>query len=163
MIENKSPTDWLKRIALWSVVFAVGVLVGLGNAWLGGKLLRKYRPQLVNDRSVDHGAVTFTISATIDGADRFVFTRDSVTNKHMSWSPPRNVIFDEQPWVDLSQTAPGWLEMSSNLDLGKATILDRQSRDVITLEHTAEGFDLFFADTAMGAGKYEVKIRIPRK
>ena len=158
MVDTKNSTGWLKRIALWSVIFGIGALVGIGNAWLGGKLLRKYHPPVT-----DHGSVTLTISATIDGADRLVFTHDSVTNKHLSWSPPRNVFFNEQPWVDLSQTPPSWLEMSSNLDLGKATIVNRQSRDVITLEHTAEGFDVYFADTPMGAGKYDVIIRIPRK
>ena len=53
--------------------------------------------------------------------------------------------------------------MAGNLDLPGASIVVRKGRDVIALERTADGFELIFADTQMGAAAYEVTISIPRK
>ena len=119
------------------------------------------RPQ--NGASHSRGAVTITLSATIDGSDRFVFTRDSAYDDHARWSVPRNVFFNGEPWEDLSQPPPGWPELARNLELNKAVILTRRGRDVIALESTTEGFDVYFADTPMSAGEYEVTISIPQK
>jgi hypothetical protein len=49
------------------------------------------------------------------------------------------------------------------VNLQRARIQTRTGRDLIVLETTAEGFDLYFADTPMGAGKYSVTIAIPKK
>lgn len=153
-MEPTTQAQWLKRIILWTGLFGAGVLLGLGYGWFGGQWLDRYR--------ASHGT-TITLAASIDGTDRFSFTPDQASNKHMTWGPPKSVLFNGTPWVDLSQAPPGWKEMSRKLDLRKATIVTRKGRDVIFLEHTAVGFDLIFADTAFGAGSYEVKVLIPRK
>ena len=120
---------------------------------------RQPQPQVVRPGE----PVTITISATIDGSDRFIFTRDIAYNDHSRWSPPQKVVFNGQPWEDLSQPPPGWSELVKDLELGKARILTRKGRDLIALESTPDGFDVYFADTQMGAGNYEVTISVPRK
>jgi hypothetical protein len=132
--------------------------VGAEIAWLVGLGQRKPVAE-----GASRGAVTLSISATIDGSDRFIFTRDTVYNEHMRWSPPRDVVFNGEPWEDLSQPPKGWSELVQALDLTKATIVTRKGRDMIALEPTADGFDLYLADITMGAGPYEVTISIPRK
>ena len=109
------------------------------------------------------GAAELTLTATLDGSERFIFTRDNVWNEHGRWAPPTEVFINGQPWEDLSRAPESWAEFAASLDLNKATILTRNGRDIIALEPTAEGFDLYVADTQMGAAKYSVTISIPRK
>jgi hypothetical protein len=149
-----------KRVLLWSGLFLIGVLLGFAIACLAG--FPQSRPESRLAARV-HGAVELTFTATIDGSERFIFTRDNVWNEHGRWSPPTEVVFNGQPWEDLSQAPDGWAEFAAELDLSKATILTRNGRDTIALEPTAEGFDLYLADTQMGAAKYSVTISIPRK
>ena len=99
----------------------------------------------------------------IDGSERFIFTQDTAWNNHGHWQAPKDVLFNGTPWDDLSQAPPGWAALAPTLDLGKAAITVRNGRDIIALETTKEGFDLYFADTHMGAAKYSVTISIPRK
>jgi hypothetical protein len=150
-----------KRVLLCSGLFLAGVLAGLGIAWLAGL----FRPR-VNISPATKGsqdAVTVTLSATIDGSDRFIFTRDNVWNEHGRWQPPQKVLFNGEPWEDLSLAPPGWAELAGDLDLRRAGLLTREGRDIIALEATAEGFDVLFADTPMGAATYSATISIPRK
>jgi hypothetical protein len=151
----------LKRLLLCSGLFLAGVLVGLGIAWLAGSLRSPatIRPITAGARS----AITVTLSATIDGSDRFIFTHDTVWNEHGRWQPPQKVLFNGEPWEDLSQAPPGWPELARDLDLRRAGLLTREGRDMVALEVTAEGFDLLFADTQMGAATYSATISIPRK
>lgn len=157
-MDGKGPRRWLKRAGLWAGVFLAGVLAGTQFAWLVRAWQHKHNPG-DNPR----GAVTIALSATIDGSDRFIFTPDIAYDEHGRWGPPQNVVFNGQPWADLTQPPPGWPELVKDLDLARATILTRKGRDVIALEPTPEGFDVFFADTQMGAGEYEVTISIPKK
>ncbi len=53
--------------------------------------------------------------------------------------------------------------MAGNLDLPGASIVVRKGRDVIALERTAEGFELIFTGTQMGAAAYEGTLSIPKK
>ena len=108
-------------------------------------------------------ALTITISALVDGSERFVFTRDNVWDEHGHWQIPKEVTFNGEPWPDLSAPPPQWDKLAANLDLTKAVLLQRKGRDIIALEKTAEGFDLYFADTQMGAAVYEATISIPLK
>jgi len=146
---------------MWSGLFVIGSLIGFGIAWALGSL--KHRRDGRTSADAPRSAVEVTISATIDGSERFIFTRDSAWDDHGRWQPPKDVMFNETPWVDLSQAPPGWAEMAPALDLRKAVITVRNGRDIIALEPTAEGFDLYFADTHMGSAKYSVTISIPRK
>jgi len=141
-------------------LFLLNVLLGLAIALLiKTSPNRSHAPLAVRPA----GAVELSLSATVDGSERFIFTRDNVWDQHGHWQPPTEVLFNGQPWEDLSQGPAGWAEFAANLDLNKATILTRNGRDIIALEPTAEGFDLYIADTQMGAAKYSVTISIPRK
>jgi hypothetical protein len=99
------------------------------------------------------------ISATVDGSGRIVFTRDTVRYIHLHYKRPDEVKVGSQVWTDFSSPLPGW--NGANLDLKKASIVKRQGRDVIALEHTADGFDLYFVDSPVGPGYYEVTVAIP--
>ncbi|HUJ09238.1 MAG TPA: hypothetical protein VL171_04365 [Verrucomicrobiae bacterium] len=103
------------------------------------------------------------ISATVDGSERFVFTPHSVCYEHKFWSRPTNVTFNGEPWTDLDHTPLSWPNLSRHLDLSRAWIVKRQGRDVIALEHTANGFDLYLCDSPNGSAYYEVIIAVPRR
>jgi len=118
------------------------------------------------DRSVEvavtvHSGVTVTISAVVDGSDRFVFTAGSVVYEHGNQRPAQNVIFGGQPWDDLRRSPAAWPALAAGRDLGKARIVSRKGRDVIALEHVPDGFVLWFADTHSGESRYEVTIALP--
>jgi len=102
------------------------------------------------------------ISATVDGSGRLVFTRDSLTYAHKHWSPPTHLMVDGEPWSDLDTTPPAWSDISAGLDLSKAWIVKRSGRDVIALEATPDGFDLYLSDSPNGHDDYEVIIALPR-
>ncbi len=104
-----------------------------------------------------------TLSAIIDGSGRFIFTTNSVRIDNRHYNPPADILFDGEPWTDVKSPPPGWLEVAPELDLSRARIVQRRGRDLIALELTEEGFDLFYADTAGGSGPYVVTIAIPRK
>lgn len=103
------------------------------------------------------------LTATVDGSGRIIFNGDSARYEHKFWTPPWNVTFDGEAWTDLGQTPTGWSTLSRQLDLARAHIVSRSGRDVIALEPTAEGFDLYLNDTPNGADNYEVTIAIPRR
>ena len=109
------------------------------------------------------GTSEIKLSAVVDGSDRFVFAGESAWNEHLQWQPPRNVLLNDAPWTDLTIAPTGWPERAREIDLTKATIVDRKGRDVITLEPTADGFVVYFSDTPMGSANYEVTITVPRK
>ncbi|MEY4387822.1 MAG: hypothetical protein RLY20_3105 [Verrucomicrobiota bacterium] len=102
-----------------------------------------------------------TLSATVDGSGRIVFTRASAHYEHKFWSPPWNVIFDGQPWTDLNRSPANWAALGNELDLSRARVFERKGRDVIALEPTADGFDLYLSDTPNGADDYAITLAIP--
>lgn len=150
-----------RKIRWWFGLFVCATLSGFVIAWWLGSLSRER--SRVGETLSRPEAVEIIISATVDGSERFIFTADSVWNDHGQWQRPKDVTFNGQPWEDVSQAPSGWTEMASTLDLRKATITVRNGRDVIALEPTDEGFDLYLADTQMGSGKYSVTISIPKK
>ena len=72
-------------------------------------------------------------------------------------------IHDGEPWTKLDQTPAAWRDYSRRLDLSKARIVQRQGRDVIALEQTPDGFDLYLCDSPNGAADYDVTVAIPRR
>ena len=105
----------------------------------------------------------FRITASVDGSGRIIFTAQDVRYEHKHWSPPWNVTFNGEPWSSLESTPAGWRELSGHLDLTKAWIVRRIGRDVIALEQTREGFDLYLDDSPNGAADYEVTVAIPQR
>lgn len=103
------------------------------------------------------------LTATIDGSGVFVFTREDVRYKHKSWGRPDKVTFNGNHWSHLDRVPDGWRYWAAEVDLTRARIVERQGRDVIALEHTADGFDLYFSDAPNGAGPYSVTIAIPKR
>ena len=140
-------------------LFLAGAIIGFEIAWLLG--LTRGRVQTVS--AAPRETITLSLSAEIDGSERFIFTPDRVWNEHGRWGPPKNVKFNGVPWNNLSQSPANWTEMATYLDLPAAKILTREGRDVIALEPSQDGFELLIADTLMGAGNYTVTISIPKK
>lgn len=106
---------------------------------------------------------TIRISANVDGSGRFIFTPEDVRYEHKFWSPPSDVAFNGEPWTDLDQSPPGWRDLGRQLDLSRAQIVERRGRDVIALEQTENGFDLYLCDSPNGSEEYGVTIAIPRR
>jgi len=148
-----------RRLLLWSGIFLAGALAGFLAAWILAAVRHKDTFQTTAARE----DVILNFSATIDGSGRFIFTPDQAWYEHGRWSPPTKVVFNDTPWPDLAQPPPGWLELAPALDLRNAKLVMRKGRDIVALEPTEQGFELLFADTQMGAAKYEVTISIPRK
>lgn len=148
----------MKRLLAGAGLFTAGLMAGLALV-----LLLAARDQKPKEVRSSGASMLITFSATIDGSDRFVFAPDNVWNIHGQWGQPKNVIFNGDPWLDLSQPPAGWAELAKGLDLPGASIAVRKGRDVIALERTADGFELLFADTQMGSATYEVTLSIPRK
>lgn len=103
------------------------------------------------------------ISARVDGSGRIIFTRKSVRYVHKHWRRPNHVLFDGEPWTKLDRTPVPWSDFGDRLDLSKAWIVKRNGRDVIALEHTPDGFDLYLSDSPNGGADYAVTIAIPRR
>lgn len=113
----------------------------------------------------DYGAVDaklLKITAYVDGSGRFIFTNQKVRHEHRNWEPPVDVSFGGEAWSNLAATPAVWRMIGSQLNLREAKIVSRKGRDIIALEHTAEGFDLYFCDSPNGGADYEVTIAIPR-
>lgn len=102
------------------------------------------------------------ITAYVDGSGRFIFTNQKVRYEHRNWEPPVDVSFGGEAWSNLSATPAVWRMIGSQLNLREAKIVSRKGRDIIALEHTAEGFDLYLCDSPNGGADYEVTIAIPR-
>ena len=102
------------------------------------------------------------ITAYVDGSGRFIFTNQKVRYEHRNWEPPADVSFGGESWSNLSATPAVWRIIGGQLNLREAKIVSRKGRDIIALEHTAEGFDLYLCDSPNGGGDYEVTIAIPR-
>jgi hypothetical protein len=101
------------------------------------------------------------ISALVDGSGFIEFTPQSVRYHHLNWQPPVDVTFDGEQWQNLDQTPTSWSDNGRQLDLSRAQIVQRKGRDVIALERTEAGFDLYLDDSPNGSGQYEVTIAIP--
>lgn len=104
-----------------------------------------------------------TLSAIIDGSGRFIFATNSVRIDNRHYNPPADILFDGEPWTEVKSPPPRWLEIAPELDLSRARIVQRRGRDIMALELTEAGFDLYYADTAVGSGPYVVTIAIPRR
>lgn len=150
-----------RKIRWWFGLFVCATLSGFAIAWWLGSLSRER--SRVGETLSRPEAVEIAISATVDGSERFIFTAETVWDDHGQWQRPKDVMFNGQPWEDLSQAPAGWTALAPALELRQASITVRNGRDVIALEPTADGFDLYFADTQMGSARYSVTISIPKK
>jgi hypothetical protein len=131
-------------------------------ALLACKITADERPSLALD--VPDGQPRLVrLAATVDGSERIAFTRGKTSYEHKHWGKPTNVRFDGTPWPNMETTPAAWAEYSHQLDLTKAKIVKREGRDVIALEHTPDGFDLYLCDSPDKSGDYEVTIAIPRR
>lgn len=115
------------------------------------------------DEAVAAQPKLLNISARVDGSGRIIFTSQSVHYEHKHWGRPNHVLFDGEPWTKLDRTPVPWSDFGRRLDLSKAWIVKRKGRDVIALEHTPEGFDLYLSDSPNGGADYSVTIAIPRR
>ena len=104
---------------------------------------------------------TVTLSAVIDGSGVFTFSEDSVTYAHKHWESPQYVMFNGKPWNDLNQSPAEWTRQRGNLDLPHAWIVRRDGRDVIAMEKTATGFNIYVSDSPNGGDSYSITIAIP--
>jgi hypothetical protein len=116
-----------------------------------------------SDDSPDAHVKLLHITANVDGSGKFIFNGRNVHYEHLNWSPPTNVKIDGEAWEDLQKPFPGWKKLAKGLDLSRAWIVERKGRDVIALESTPRGFDLYLADSPNGSADYEVTIAIPRR
>ena len=119
--------------------------------------------QAVREQAASAQPKLLRISATVDGSGRIVFTREMARYEHRQWSRPANVIFDGERWSQIDRPPAPWRDYADRLNLSKAWIVERKGRDVIALEHTPNGFDLYLCDSPNGSSEYTVTIAIPRR
>jgi hypothetical protein len=101
------------------------------------------------------------ITANVDGSGRMIFTGRGARYENKNWSAPTDVTINGTAWEDLDKTPKQWKRFAKGLDLSRAWIVERHGRDVIALESTAKGFDLYLCDSPNGAADYSVTIAIP--
>src|SRR4051812_39662713 len=110
----------MKRVFASFGLLLLGVGIGFGVA----VLLRKGEPSaattMLKRGAAPAKTVTFTISAIIDGSERFIFTPENVWDEHGRWQPPKEVLFNGEPWMDLSTPPPQWDKLARTLDLPRA-------------------------------------------
>jgi hypothetical protein len=145
----------MKKFLRTGLFFLIGTTISL-------KFAHADVPYEADESTGNHSKI-LQISATIDGSDRLVFTRTSVRLEHKFWQMPANVMFDGKPWTDFSQTPLSWGRIGAKYDLARAHIVERTGRDVVALERTPDGFDLYLDDSPNGADDYTVTIAIPRR
>src|SRR4029078_10129194 len=103
----------MKRVLPGMIMLVTGVTIGFGVA----VLLRPHAPVEKASAQTAARTLTLTISAKVDGSERFIFTRENVYDEHGRWQAPKDVIFNGEPWADLSAPPPGWEKLAANLDL----------------------------------------------
>jgi hypothetical protein len=145
----------MKRWMLPAAVIAVATLI------LALLVVRRVHQETTAPPS--EAVKLLTLSAMIDGSGRFIFTTNSVVINNRHWNPPTDILFDGEPWTDVKSPPPRWLEIAPGLDLSRAYFVKRRGRDVLALELTEEGFDLYYSDTPVGNSPYVVTIAIPRR
>jgi hypothetical protein len=118
---------------------------------------------VTEDSAVDAHIKLLHITANVDGSGRIIFTGRAARYENKNWSAPTDVTVNGKAWENLDQTPAGWKRFSKGLDLSRAWIVERAGRDVIALEQTAKGFDLYLCDSPNGAADYSVTIAIPEK
>jgi hypothetical protein len=121
-----------------------------------------YSARRLDSKAISEAQI-LRISAEVDGSGFFEFTPVSASYHHLNWQAPAAVTLDGEPWTNLDETPPGWADNGPRLDLSRAQIVERKGRDVIALERTEAGFDLYLGDTPNGSDRYEVTIAIPRR
>ncbi len=99
-----------------------------------------------------------TLSAVVDGSGKFVFTKGALSYRHFHWGPPQDVRIDGQPWHDLDRTPPRWTDVASRVSLETVRILERSGRDVICVEPTAQGFEVYVADSPNDRDTYSITL-----
>jgi hypothetical protein len=151
------------------LIFCFCVIASLGAgaftlAWSDSASQTKTSaPATAPATSCDNHPKLLRITGTVDGSGRIVFTQDSVHYEHKYWADPTDMTFDGKEWRDLSETPTEWARIASQYDISKAHIIERDGRDVIALELTPSGFDLYLCDSPEGADHYEVVIAIPSR
>jgi hypothetical protein len=115
------------------------------------------------DDSTDAHIKLMHITANVDGSGKFIFNGRNARYEHLNWSPPTNVMIDGKPWENLNQPFRGWKKFAKGLDLSRAWVIQREGRDVIALESTPRGFNLYLDDSPNGSADYKVTIAIPRR
>ncbi|MEY2411340.1 MAG: hypothetical protein QOF48_4010 [Verrucomicrobiota bacterium] len=158
-VKKAVPSPTIKRLVESSLLLIAGGLAGYATALL----IAAHHARTSNTPKPDGEAVLISVSATIDGSERFIFTRENIWNDHGKWQPPRDVLFNGEPWTDLTAAPAAWANLGRELDLSRASLVVRKGRDIVALERTSDGFELYFADTPMGAARYEATISIPHR
>ena len=148
------------------VPVGIALVVGCAVSCKTATVATQHQEPVVSLSQMESGTLTTSlkllrISAMLDGSCRISFTHQGVRYEHKSWVKPTDVMFDGEPWKDLDQTPPVWEQYGAKLDLSRAYIAERKGRDVIALETTPDGFDLYLADAPQGAAPYSVAIMIP--
>jgi len=152
-------------------IFNYGLIVVVCLAFAGlasGKQPRADKPadedqaaMVADDASATAHVKLLRITANVDGSGRIIFTGRGAHYENKNWSAPTDVTINDQAWEDLDKTPKLWRHFVKGLDLSRAWIVERHGRDVIALEQTAKGFDLYLCDSPNGAADYSVTIAIP--
>ena len=145
------------------VIITLSVFISTLSAFAkpGGKK-ESSPPSNYHGDASDHPKL-LRITGHFDGSGRIVFTRDGARYIHNHWGRPSRVTIDGEPWEKLENSPRPWLDIVEKLDLTGARIFERKGRDVVALEKTPDGFDLYISDSPNGASNYEIVIAIPRR
>src|SRR5690349_17313100 len=97
----------MKTITRSSFIFLVASLLCFQLSGCKSSATAQSNPQsrkAPSEESLGTAIKLLHITANVDGSGRIIFTSQNVRYEHKHWSPPSEVTFDDQPWINLDQT-----------------------------------------------------------
>lgn len=103
------------------------------------------------------------ITFPVDGSGKLIFTGYDIIYENISGDPPKQGTFGGEAWEEMDKKSPArWSErLGRRVDLSRVKIVARSARDVLWLEHTTEGCEVYFADTPPGEATYKFTLQLP--
>jgi len=105
--------------------------------------------------------VKLDVVATIDGSDCLTIDSTGAHWRQMVGGPPSDITLNGKPMDPGAKLALSDVGLAG-VDLTSASVISRTGRDIVAMEKTGQGLDIYFADTPGGSDRYEINIQFAR-
>jgi hypothetical protein len=101
------------------------------------------------------------VVAAIEGSDVLTINQAGARWRQVDGGPPSDVTVNGKPMDPSANLGLSELGLAG-VDLSSAAVLSRSGRDIVAMEKTGQGLDIYFADTPGGSDRYEIQISFGR-
>jgi hypothetical protein len=108
------------------------------------------------------GPIVLDIKANIDGCDVLHLSQTGAKWEHRLFQWPSDVSVNGNAWDITAQPTLSKTGLD-DADFLSAKIVNRSGRDIIAMENSTRGLDIYFDDGPPGADAYEIQIAMNRK